>query len=127
MSSLGFEMESWEEFSERRYAAGGEPTQANRCDWPDCRRPFNAAKPWQRYCSAACRRADQDEARKVGHMIARPALIARDGKHAKKFTRAANQAAQGRRYVDQVMSRWREARAARAAAAEARLAAPSDC
>lgn len=119
MCSIGFDMESWEDFAE--LGEGG--ARDGRCAWPDCRRPFNAAKTWQRYCGPACRRADQDEARKIGHMIARPVLAMREGKHAKPRTRAAVMAATARRYVDQVASRWREARARRAAEAEARLEA----
>lgn len=117
--SMGFEIETWEDFAELGERGAGD----GRCACPDCRRPFDAAKPWQRYCSAACRRADQDEARKVGHMIARPVLVMREGKHAKRNTRAAVMGALARRYVDQVASRWREARAIRAEAAEARLEA----
>lgn len=115
--------QSWETVAREEELAelAGAPAE-HRCAHPDCRRPFNPAKPWQHYCSPACRRADQDEARKVGHMIARPALLAREMKHRTDVAgRAQGRAA--RNYVDRVMSAWRIAREERAKAAEAALAA----
>jgi hypothetical protein len=117
--TLPFVMEPWETFAE---LADRAPQRApdGLCAWPDCRRAFTAAKPWQRYCCAACRRADQDEARAVGHAIARPALTMRETKHAARGSRAAQLNTLARRYVDTVMTRWRDCRALRSATAEDR-------
>ena len=118
---------TWEEFAadEIEIARNARPEEAGRCAHPDCRRRFNPSKPWARYCCAKCRRADQDEARQVGHMIARAALAAREGKHAKDPA-LRGLARAGRNYVDSTMTRWMNARAARAAHAEARLEAGSE-
>lgn len=119
---LSFEIEPWEAYCD--YADAG-LARDGRCAWPDCRRRFDAAKPWQRFCCAACRRADQDEARKVGHMLARPVLALRETKHAPKGSIGVLVNSTARRYVDQLASRWREDRMARARAAEAALDAGS--
>jgi len=122
MAGPGFEIEPWEifcDFEEQIRPHDG------LCAFPDCRAPFRAVKAWQCYCCAECRRADQAEARRVGHMIARPVLIMRETKHAKPRTGGALLNSSARRYVDQVASRWREARTVRAREAEARtLMAP---
>lgn len=119
--TAGFTMESWDSFAEINIGAAL-LRAGDRCAFPDCRQPFARARATQRYCCAACRRADQTEARLVGHMLARPALAAREGKHAKDW-REQELGRMGRAYVDQVTTRWRDARRQRAADAEARLSA----
>lgn len=117
--SLPFVIESWDDFAELAHRAPLTPPDG-RCAWPDCRRAFAPAKAWQRYCCAACRRADQDEARAVGHAIARAALTMREHKHAPRGTHRAQMATLARRYVDTVATRWRDSRALRCAVAEDR-------
>lgn len=76
------------------------------CMNPLCSRHFAQTRTWQRYCSAACRRMDELDMRRIGHKAA-PALLAwRAGKYEKtdETLRALSRA--GRNYVSWLSSEW---------------------
>lgn len=87
------------------------------CLNPSCSRAFAPTRHWQRYCSEACRKADDAEMRKVGHKAA-PALLAwRMGKYEKQDEALRALARVGRNYVSKLQSEWFNDRAARIAKA----------
>lgn len=85
------------------------------CMNPMCSQHFAPTRPWQRYCSTACRKMDELDMRRIGHKAA-PALLAwRAGKY-EKFNgdlRALSRA--GRNYVSRLTSDWWNDRLRRAA------------
>lgn len=48
---------------ERYNAERREPVQTKACDW--CEEPFETSRAVQRFCSSQCRRADENERRKL--------------------------------------------------------------
>lgn len=76
-----------------------------QCFRPGCGAAFDPNRPWQIYCSAACREVDTREARSVGHKVALPLLAWRIGKYSDDPAIAARTRA-ARRYVTQVQSDW---------------------
>lgn len=117
-ADLGFEMDTWESTA-GEICRNGHAPGLRRCAHPDCRRPFRPGKPWAEFCCAPCRQADTEERRRIGHLLATPAMIARQHKHAKKGSREALLSGMARTYADQLTTAWLEARARRAAEAEA--------
>lgn len=78
------------------------------CARPACSRNFEPGRNWAVYCSNACRAADDQELRRIGHKAA-PALLAwRMGKYEPETgdgdLRALSRA--GRRYVSGLASDW---------------------
>lgn len=122
-ADLGFSAPSWADWSEEGPDSFDAARLDPRCAFPDCRRAFTRSTRGRGaqavYCCADCRRADGDESRRIGHIIAKPALIARQTKHAKDWQgKERNRKARG--YVDHIVGEWKNARARRAADAEAR-------
>ena len=88
--------------------------QAGVCANPFCSKHFAPTRPWQAYCSAACRKQDEQEMRWVGQKAA-PALLAhRMGKYEtdNEALRALGRA--GRNYVSRLQSEWFASRRMRA-------------
>ena len=85
------------------------------CFNPSCSETFVPQRPWQRYCCEGCRKADEQEFRRVGQKAA-PALLAwRMGKHGRyrgafgmetvtPELRAVSNVARG--YVTRLQSEW---------------------
>lgn len=113
--AVHFEPEGWAVYAAREIAAAPYH-QAGQCFFPDCSKPFRAARDWQLYCSAACRDADVREARRWGHRAAQPLLVWRMFKYATDPAEAALARA-ARRYVTLLQSTWLTDRRARIAQA----------
>ncbi|MDJ0629815.1 MAG: hypothetical protein QNJ44_16270 [Rhodobacter sp.] len=88
------------------------------CFHPDCSRPFNPTRDWQKYCSAACRQKDDAELRRVGMMAAPAMLTYRMTRNRRSDPVAVDTANAARRYTDQLISDWVKNRAERVQAAE---------
>lgn len=108
-----FDVESFADFAFAELLACplGEP---GRCQNPDCQRPFDPRRDWQRYCSDACRAADMQEFRRVG-LKAAPALLAhRLGKYETRDPDVRALSAVARRYLGELQTQWVRSRLTRA-------------
>lgn len=79
----------------------------------DCGARFDPSRDWQIYCSAACRRASEAEARLWGARAALPILIWRLWRYDPDPARRATVRA-ARRYLTHLQSAWRADRLTRA-------------
>lgn len=85
------------------------------CMNPLCSKQFNTSRSWQHYCSAACRKLDEMEMRRIGQKAA-PALLAwRMGKYEKTDADLRALSRAGRNYISQLSSEWFKDRVQRAA------------
>lgn len=76
------------------------------CMNPLCSQHFVQSRTWQRYCSAACRKMDELDMRRIGHKAA-PALLAwRAGKYEKTDENLRALSRVGRNYVSRLTSDW---------------------
>lgn len=76
------------------------------CMNPLCSTHFAPSRSWQRYCSAACRKMDELDMRRIGHKAA-PALLAwRAGKYEKNNDDLRALSRVGRNYVSRLSSDW---------------------
>ncbi len=76
------------------------------CMNPLCSQHFAPSRPWQRYCSAACRKMDELDMRRIGQKAA-PALLAwRAGKYEKENDDLRALSRVGRNYVSRLSSEW---------------------
>ncbi|MCW1934552.1 hypothetical protein [Pararhodobacter zhoushanensis] len=115
-----FDVEAFADFAFAELLACplGEP---GRCQNPDCQRPFDLRRDWQRYCSDACRAADKKEFRRVG-LKAAPALLAhRLGKYETRDPALRALSAAARRYLGELQTHWLRSRRARAEEAKGRF------
>lgn len=124
---LGFTLETWElvqrnELADKFQRASLAP---RRCAHPDCRCWFTPGKSWAEYCSASCRTRDVEERRRIGLLLVAPAAEHHRHRHAKTGRERAL-AALARTYTTQLLTRWHNARAIRAAEAETRHPAPNE-
>lgn len=84
------------------------------CMNPMCSQHFAPARAWQRYCSAACRKIDELDMRRIGQKAA-PALLAwRAGKYEKEDAALRALSRAGRNYVSRLSSGWMQERLRRA-------------
>lgn len=87
--------------------------RAGVCFNPACSRRFTPMRPWQAYCCDSCRRAGEQEMRKVGHMAA-PALLAwRMGKYEEHDADLRDLSRAAWRWVGGLQSAWVADRARR--------------
>ncbi|CUH68662.1 hypothetical protein TG4357_03725 [Thalassovita gelatinovora] len=76
------------------------------CRNPFCSARFVPVRPHQLYCSAACRKSDDQEFRAVG-LRAAPALLAwQMGRYAPKGTALADLSRAGRNYYSALAAQW---------------------
>lgn len=76
------------------------------CMNPLCSQYFAPSRPWQRYCSATCRKVDELDMRRIGQKAA-PALLAwRAGKYEKHNDDLRALSRVGRNYVSRLSSEW---------------------
>ncbi|RBW58427.1 hypothetical protein DS909_06675 [Phaeobacter gallaeciensis] len=82
------------------------------CLDPFCSAKFVPSRPWQRYCSAACRKRDEAEFRRIGQKAA-PALLAwQMGRYARPGP-LADLSRVGRNYYSRLAADWLRDRRAR--------------
>lgn len=106
---------TFEEFAGLEGAFG--PWEPGVCFHAPCSRRFAPKRDWQRFCSAACRRAAQSELRKWGDRMALALLTERMGRYAPKGSTEKLLAAEARRYIGLLQTAWiQERREAREAA-----------
>ena len=112
------QLERFHDFAHKQLMACP-PCEKGRCAWPDCSARFEPTSYRQIYCSTSCRKKDDAEHRRIGDLIARPALLARTHKHAKAETPEKALASAARTFQDRTLSAWRISRNQRKAHAEA--------
>lgn len=92
------------------------------CMNPCCSRPFPQTRAWQRYCSAACRRMDEAEHRRVGQIIAPGLLAWRMGRDERRDEALRALSRAGRNFYTRVATDWFTSRQARVQATQRRSA-----
>lgn len=75
------------------------------CFNPLCSCKFNPTRDWQQYCSPACRRAGEQEMRRIGQKAA-PALLAWQMGRYSKGGALADLSRAGRRYYSSLAADW---------------------